>query len=133
MDKGYEKERFESLKIKASVAKKFRRFCKKMSQSQSMTLQLMLDFFEKNGVSPNESIGPQMQTLENLIKKRINGVIAIVKDIEKNQTKPTVAMMQSLFEQAPEKHNTLILEKKELKKQAQPSYQEEMNNGLESE
>lgn len=133
MDKGYEKERFESLKIKASVAKKFRRFCKKMSQSQSMTLQLMLDFFEKNGVSPNESIGPQMQTLENLIKKRINGVIAIVKDIEKNQTKPTVAMMQSLFEQAPEKHSTLILEKKELKKQAQPSYQEEMNNGLESE
>ena len=133
MDKGYEKERFESLKIKASVAKKFRRFCKKMSQSQSMTLQLMLDFFEKNGVSPNEAIGPQMQTLENLIKKRINGVIAIVKDIEKNQTKPTVAMMQSLFEQAPEKHNTLILEKKELNKQAQPSYQEEMNNGLESE
>ncbi len=133
MDKGYEKERFESLKIKASVAKKFRRFCKKMSQSQSMTLQLMLDFFEKNGVSPNESIGPQMQTLENLIKKRINGVIAIVKDIEKNQTKPTVAMMQSLFEQAPEKHNTLILEKKELNKQTQLSYQEEMNNGLESE
>lgn len=133
MDKGYEKERFESLKIKASVVKKFRRFCKKMSQSQSMTLQLMLDFFEKNGVSPNESIGPQMQTLEHLIKKRINGVIAIVKDIEKNQTKPTVAMMQSLFEQAPEKHSTLILEKKELNKQAQPSYQEEMNNGLESE
>lgn len=133
MDKGYEKERFESLKIKASVAKKFRRFCKKMSQSQSMTLQMMLDFFEKNGVSPNESIGPQVQTLETLIKKRINGVIAIVKDIEKNQTKPTVAMMQSLFEQATEKHNTLILEKKELKKQTQLSYQEEMNNGLESE
>jgi len=133
MDKGYEKERFESLKIKASVAKKFRRFCKKMSQSQSMTLQLMLDFFEKNGVSPNESIGPQMQTLENLIKKRINGVIAIVKDIEKNQTKPTVAMMQSLFEQTPEKHNTLILEKKELEKQAQPSYREKMNSELESE
>ncbi len=133
MDKGYEKERFESLKIKASVAKKFRRFCKKMSQSQSMTLQLMLDFFEKNGVSPNESIGPQMQTLEHLIKKRINGVIAIVKDIEKNQTKPTVAMMQSLFEQAPEKQTTLILEKKELNKPTQTSYREKMNSELESE
>ena len=133
MDKGYEKERFESLKIKASVAKKFRRFCKKMSKSQSMTLQLMLDFFEQNGVSPNESIGPQMQTLANLIKKRINGVIAIVKDIEKNQTKPTVAMMQSLFEQAPEKHSTLILEKKELKKPTQPSYREKKNNELEPE
>jgi len=131
MDKGYEKERFESLKIKASVAKKFRLLCKKMSKSQSITLQLMLDFFEENGVSPNESIGPQIQTLENLIKKRINGVIAIVKDIEKNQTKPTVAMMQSLFEQAPEKQTTLILEKKELKKPTQSSYRENKSSELE--
>jgi hypothetical protein len=114
MDKGYEKERFESISIKSSVVKKFRRFSKKMSQSQSMTLLLMLDFFEHNGVSPNESLGPQMQTLESLIKKRINGMIAIVKDIEKNQTKPTVAMLQALFEQAPPENNSLLVEKKVL-------------------
>lgn len=59
----------------------------------------MLDFFESNGISPNESMGPQMQTLESLIKKRINGVIAIVKDIEKNQTKPTTIMLQKLFKE----------------------------------
>ena len=111
MDKGYEKERFESLSIKSSVAKKFRRFCKSMSKSQSMTLLLMMDFFEDNGISPNESLGPQMQTLESLIKKRINGVIAIMKDIEKNQTKPTVAMMQSLFQEAEPKKKPLLLEK----------------------
>ena len=111
MDKGYEKERFEKLGIKASVAKKFRRFCKKMALSQSMTLLLMIEFFETNGISPNESVGPKMQTLEMLIKKRINGVIAIMKDIEKNQTKPTVAMMQSLFQQAEPEEKKLLLEK----------------------
>lgn len=111
MDKGYEKERFEKLGIKVSVAIRFRKFCKKMSQSQSMTLLLMIEFFEENGISPHESIGPKMQTLESLIKKRINGVIAIMKDIEKNQTKPTVAMMQSLFEQAEPPKKNLILEK----------------------
>ena len=111
MDKGYEKERFESLSIKTSVAKKFNRFCKKMSKSKSMTLLAMLEFFEENGISPHESIGPKMQTLESMIKKRINGVIAIMKDIEKNQTKPTVAMMQSLFEQAEPPKKNLILEK----------------------
>jgi hypothetical protein len=111
MDRGFEKERFETLKIKESVAMKFRRFCKKMSKSQSMALLLMLDFFEDNGISPNESIGPKMQTLETLIKKRINGVIAIMKDIEKNQTKPTVAMMQSLFEELEPNKKPLILEK----------------------
>ncbi len=82
MDKGYEKERFEKLGIKISVAIRFRKFCKKMSKSQSMTLLLMIEFFEENGISPDESIGPKMQTLESLIKKRINGVIAIMKDIE---------------------------------------------------
>lgn len=111
MDKGYENELFESVSIKTSVAQKFTKFCKKLSKSKSMTLLLMLGFFEENGISPNESIGPKMQTLEELIKKRINGVIAIMKDIEKNQTKPTVAMMQSLFEQAEPPKKNLILEK----------------------
>nr|WP_236958645.1 BfmA/BtgA family mobilization protein [Joostella atrarenae] len=56
MDKGYEKERFESLSIKTSVAKKFNGFCKKMSLSKSMTLLMMLDFFEDNGISPKETM-----------------------------------------------------------------------------
>jgi len=119
MDKTFKKEQFQTLKIKRSVAKKFRRFSKTLSQSQSMTLLLMLDFFENNGVSPNESLGPQIQTLENLIKKRINGVIAIMKDIEKNQTKPTVAMLQALFEQAPPENKLLMLEKKVLLEKSQ--------------
>lgn len=103
MDEGYENERFEKLGIKTSVAKRFREFCKKMSKSQSMTLLLMLDFFEENGISPVEPMGPRMETLETristLIKKRMNGIIAIMKDIEKSQTKPTAAMLYSLFEQ----------------------------------
>lgn len=123
MDKGYEKERFEGLKIKASVAQRFRRYCGKISKSQSMTLLVMIEFFEDNGISPNESMGPHIQTLEILIKKRINGVIAILKDIEKSQTKPTVAMMQSLFEEAEPKKKPLILEKKKTD-DSQPKYRE---------
>lgn len=114
MDKGYEKEQFTTISFKCSTAKRFRAFSKKIGASNSMTLLLMLDFFKNNGVSPNESIGPQIQTLENLIKKRINGVIAIVKDIEKNQTKPTVAMLQALFEQAAPENKSLMVEKKVL-------------------
>ena len=123
MDEEYKKEQFETLKIKSSVAKKFRRFSRAMSKSQSISLLLMLEFFEDNGISPTESMGPKMQTLENLIKKRINGVIAILKDIEKGQTKPTVAMMQSLFQEAEPKKQPLILEKKNTE-EMQPKYQE---------
>lgn len=120
MDKGYEKERFEKLGIKISVAIRFREFCKKMSKSQSMTLLLMLDFFEDNGISPAEPMGPRMETLETrismLIKKRMNGMIAIIKDIEKSQTKPTVAMLYALFEQSEPPKKKLMLEKNRVEK-----------------
>jgi len=112
MDVKLKKERFESLSIKTSVAKKFRRYSKTISHSQSMSLLLMLEFFEGNGLSPKESIGPHIQTLENLIKKRINGMVAIMKDIEKTQTKPTTAMLQLLFEQtAPKRKEPLYVER----------------------
>jgi len=116
MDKGYEKEGFETLKIKSSVASQFRKFSKMLSKSQSMTLLLMLEFFEENGISPTERLGPRMETLENrislLIKKRMNGMIAIMKDIEKSQTKPTAAMLYSLFEQTEPPKKKLLVEKK---------------------
>jgi len=128
MDKGYEKERFEKLGIKVSVAIRFRKFCKKMSQSQSMTLLLMIEFFEENGISPHESIGPKMQALESLIKKRINGVIAIMKDIEKNQTKPTVAMMQLLFKEAEPPKKKRMVEKNDPYKKREIRFREKPEN-----
>lgn len=99
MDDKYKKERFEGLKIKTSVAIKFRKYCKAISKSQSMALQLMLDFFEDNSISPFESLGTNMTTLEGSIKKRINALIAIIKDIEKTYHKPSTAILQTLFEE----------------------------------
>ena len=99
MDKGYEKERFISLSIKSSVAKKYRRFCKRKKASQSMTLLSMLDFFEVNGVAPEDRLGETLTSLKRQMKQRFNSVVAIIRAVEKEQTKPTVAMLQSLFEQ----------------------------------
>ncbi|WP_199271577.1 BfmA/BtgA family mobilization protein [Cellulophaga sp. L1A9] len=128
MDEELKKERFEKLGIKTSVALRFRKFCKKMSKSQSMTLMLMLDFFEENGISPAESMGSRMETLETrmatLIKKRMNGMIAILKDIEKSQTKPTAAMLYSLFEQAEPTKKPLLIEKKYSTEKTQVRYRE---------
>src|SRR5690606_5509078 len=100
MDKGFEKEGFEGLKVKASVARRFRRFCKSLSKSQSMGLLAMLEYFEANGVSPEERMDETIAGMKLLMKRRFNALIAIIRDIEKSQTKPTAAMLQSLFEQA---------------------------------
>lgn len=124
MDKGYEKERFVNLSIKESVARDFRVFSKKLSRSQSMALREMLDFFQVNELSPNERLGPSGRTMEANLKKRINAVIAIIRDIEKTQTKPTNAMLQSLFELEPQKEKPLIVEKKYAQDSEQPQFRE---------
>jgi len=49
-----------------------------------MALLIILEFFEHNGISPYEDMGPRKTALASLIKKRFNGMIAIVKNIEKN-------------------------------------------------
>lgn len=103
---------FTAVSIKNPVGKKFRKFSKKIAATHSETLQVMMDFFERNSISPYEDIGENMVRLEKNLQKRINAVIAIVKDIEKNQTKPTYAMLQALLEQEQPKKKPLLLEKK---------------------
>lgn len=98
MDEDFKKEGFCTVKIKSSIAKKFRIYARHLGCSQSMCLLLMLEFFDMNQLSPKEKMGPHMQTLERLVKKRISALIAIVRDIEKHQTKPTALMLQTLFE-----------------------------------
>lgn len=127
MDEGYQNEEFETFKIKSSVAKKFRRFCRAISKSQSMTLLLMLDFFEHNQISPEESMGPNMKTLESLIKRRNNAIIAIIKNMEKNQTKPTIAILQSLLEGIEPNKKPLILEKKSTIEKREVRFREKQN------
>ena len=99
MDRGYEKEKFEGLKIKASIAQKFRRYSRSISESQSMTLLLMMEFFEDNEVSPHDRLGETISSLKSQIKKRFNAVVAIIKNIEKTHHKPTTAILQTLFQE----------------------------------
>ncbi|WOD42888.1 BfmA/BtgA family mobilization protein [Hwangdonia lutea] len=108
MDKGYEKERFENLSIKRSVVKKFRKYSKSISKSNSMTLLSMVEFFENNELSPDDDLKSDLIETENRIKKRINTLIAILKDIEKNQTKPTLGMLQAIFMNVEPKPKILI-------------------------
>ncbi|RUA17635.1 MAG: hypothetical protein DSY83_03715 [Flavobacteriia bacterium] len=99
MDIGYEKEQFTCLSIKISIALKYRRFCRRHGHSQSLTLLAMVEFFEHNGISPDERMHETIASLKYLIKRRFNAMVAIMRSIEKEQTLPTVSMIQALFEQ----------------------------------
>lgn len=102
------KEVFVTIKIKEKTAGQFRIYSRSLGKQQSETLQLMLDFFQDNHLSPLEQLGPNLFTLENKMKARINAVVAILKNIEKTQTKPTLAMLQLLFQESPTKKEVLV-------------------------
>src|SRR5690606_25587935 len=86
---------FACINVKKNIAKRFRIFSKQVSKSHSETLEAMLNFFKWNNLSPHDDLGVRADDT----KKRINALIAIIKNIEKNQTLPTKTMMDSFFEE----------------------------------
>ncbi|MDG1729298.1 MAG: BfmA/BtgA family mobilization protein [Algibacter sp.] len=103
---------FITIRFKRKTAKRFQEFSKKHFKTHTEAMENILDFFLYNEISPREKLGPTGRTIEAKLLKRINAVIAIMRDVEKTQTKPTVAMLQSLFVMDEPKNKPLILEKK---------------------
>jgi hypothetical protein len=103
---------FIGIRFKKETAKRFQKFSRTHFKSHTETLETMLDFFFYNEISPHEKLGPTGRTIEASFKKRINAVIAIMRDMEKTQTKPTAAMIASLFQTEAPPKKPLIREKK---------------------
>jgi len=95
---------FSNIRFKKETVQKFQTFSRRFFKTHTEALQTMLDFFFYNEISPKESLGPNARTLENLIKKRFNAMAAMIKEMEKHGVLPTKAMMELLFEHAPQKN-----------------------------
>jgi len=124
--KGKYKYEYITINIKASAAKRFRVFSKKIAKSHTETLVVIMDFFEWHGISPFRRFASQISKEEEKTRKRIDAVIAIIKDIEKTQTKPTTAMLQSLFEEKIMDEEPEMIEKKFVDKPHEEKKNEEI-------
>ncbi|WP_034887619.1 BfmA/BtgA family mobilization protein [Gillisia sp. Hel_I_29] len=118
---------FIGIRFKKETAKRFQEFSRTHFKSHTEALETMLDFFFYNEISPREKLGPTGRTIEASFKKRINAVIAIMRDMEKTQTKPTVAMIESLFQTDEPIKKPLILEKKFIEEKKEVRFQEKLN------
>jgi len=123
---------FITIRFKRKTAKRFQEFSKTHFKTHTETMEAILDFFFYNEISPKEKLGPTGRTIETKLLKRINAVIAIMRDVEKTQTKPMVAMLESLFQMEEPKKKPLILEKKfvEEKKEVRFREKQNLNNDL---
>src|SRR5680860_167008 len=99
-----------NIRFKKKTAERFQQFSRTHYKTHTDAMAGMLDFFFYNEISPKENFGPSGRRIENSLKKRINAVIAIMKEIEKTQTKPTAGMLMGLLEHAEPKKKPLILE-----------------------
>jgi len=100
----------KNITIEKKTAERFQQFSRTHYKTHTDAMAGMLDFFFYNEISPKENFGPTGRRIENSLKKRINAVIAIMRDFEKTQTKPTAGMLMVLLEQAEPKKKPLILE-----------------------
>jgi len=95
----------KNITIEKKTAELFQQFSRTHYKTHSEALAGMLDFFFYNEISPKENFGPTGRRIENIIKKRINAVIAITRDMEKNKVNPTLAILMSIMEAADPKNN----------------------------
>jgi ABC-type phosphate transport system auxiliary subunit len=121
-------ESFISIRLKKKTAQRFQKFSKEHFKSHTETMSAMLDFFYYNEISPQERLGPTGRTIEASLKKRINAVMGVMREIEKTQTKPTVVMIQSLFEMEEPQKKPLILEKKLVEEKERVGLREKTNS-----
>ncbi|PXX23751.1 BfmA/BtgA family mobilization protein [Arenibacter sp. ARW7G5Y1] len=96
-------DHFYTIRFRRNTAQRFKRFSKKVATSYSEAMDMIIDFFEWHGFLPSDkfekSVGKEV--LKN--RKRTEAAIAIIREIEKSQTKPTTAMLELLFEHSPQK------------------------------
>lgn len=103
---------YSRIKLNIKTATRFRKFSEQIAGSHSEALTIMMDFFDQNKISPAESLGPNMKTLENNLKGRINALIAIIKNIEKKSNQTNCSHVNGTFRTSTQKTTTHGGEKK---------------------
>jgi hypothetical protein len=89
---------FNTIRLKKKTLDKFKKYSKKISPSYSETLDFMIVFFEDNHLSPYDTLGMSLTSYSNIIGKRMDAVVSILRNVEETQLKPTKKMLESLFE-----------------------------------
>ena len=90
-------KRFSRINFHTETVERFKKYALANDSNYTETLEAILDFFEQNSINPFEPFDDSKQRLETLINKRMDGVEAILRRIETEQTKPTKSTIRSTF------------------------------------
>jgi len=101
---------FNTIRLKKKTIEKFKKYSKKVSPNYSETLDYMIAFFEDNYLSPYDTLNSPMWSFNKIINKRMDAVVAIIRNMEKTQLIPSREMLESLFDEAEKEDEQELLE-----------------------
>ncbi len=116
---------FNTIRLKKKTIVEFKEYSLKTSPNYSETLSFMIAFFKDTGLSPYDATRNPILASTVTIIRRIDYLIALLKNIEKTQLIPTREMLESLFERV-KVEKPLLAEKKLLEEPKLISENEEL-------
>ncbi|WP_350292236.1 BfmA/BtgA family mobilization protein [uncultured Croceitalea sp.] len=94
------KSDFSAISINRITAGRYREFSKKISKSHTLTLELMMDFFEGANISPKNKYLMNHMGFEHRLNKRFDYIEELLRRMEKEQLRPTHDKLKKFFEYA---------------------------------
>ncbi|MDT0540713.1 BfmA/BtgA family mobilization protein [Croceitalea sp. P059] len=93
------KSDFSAISINRIVAGRYREFSKKISKSHTLTLELMMDFFEGAKISPKNKYLMNQMGFEHRLNKRLDYLEELLRNWEKNSSIPKIHdMLKKVFD-----------------------------------
>lgn len=90
---------FSAISINRIVVGRYREFSKKISKSHTMTLELMMDFFEGAKISPKNKYLMNQMGFEHRLNKRLDYLEELLRNWEKNSSIPKIHdMLKKVFD-----------------------------------
>lgn len=106
------KKEIMPLEVQETTARKFQEYAQQLGKSGNETLLGMLDYFKENDCTPFDKNAPNLSDVRKKINIGIRTIAAILRNMERTQTKPTLAMLQLLFEESAVRKKELLVEKR---------------------
>lgn len=99
---------FNTIRLRRKTLEEFKKYSIKTGPNYSETLEYMIAFFQDTGLSPYDTMSHPLLASTIAINRRLDYIIALLKNIEQTQLIPTREMLESLFEGRIEKKPLLI-------------------------
>jgi hypothetical protein len=101
------KSDFSAISINRIVAGRYREFSKKISNSHTLTLEMMMDFFDGAKISPKNKYLMNRIGFEHRLNKRFDYIEELLRNWEKNSSIPKIHdMLKKIFDFAEKEENS---------------------------